>query len=66
MFIYTCMYMYILDACMKAGKVKRQVWTDTAIEAFSEGLCQVLYNHNNLASERCTHHMGFMCMVHSS
>ena len=25
------------------GKVKRQVWTATAIEAFSEGLCQVLY-----------------------
>ena len=23
------------------GKVKRQVWTATAIEAFSEGLCQV-------------------------
>ena len=23
------------------GRVKRQVWTDTSIEAFAEGLCQV-------------------------
>ena len=32
------------DVCLKVGgggKVKRQVWTDVAIEAFSEGLCQV-------------------------
>ena len=36
----------------RGGKVKRQVWTDTAIEAFSEGLYQVMY---------CVYHSAVYC-----
>ena len=46
------------DPCLKVGagsgggggggKVKRQVWTATAIEAFSEGLYQVLVCDNTI------------------
>ena len=42
--MHTCIQIVYLDVDMRAGegvKVKRQVWTATATEAFSEGLCQV-------------------------
>ena len=45
------------------GRVKRQVWTDTAIEAFSEGLCQVhLACPATTCTCTCIHYLSCMYM----